>query len=116
VTTETWILVVWWIGLIGAVPPTLLILKEAALVLAALSNIRFLADRTAEAARGIAAHVEVVPRLPAALGGLDALVDAAGRLSAASTSLAGAVEATLAPSRLERLGHWIRHWVAGRRD
>lgn len=114
-TAEAWVLVVWWIGLIGALPPTLVILKEARLVLAALANIRILADRTAQAARGIAAHVEPVPRLTGVLGNVEPLTVASDRLSAASVSLAKAVNTTLGPSTLERLGGWIVKWVAGRR-
>lgn len=60
---EAAILVIWWIGLIGALVVTLIILKEVALVLKALKDIHYLAVRTETAARGIADHVAVGGRL-----------------------------------------------------
>jgi hypothetical protein len=59
----TAIQVVWWIGLIGALPATLVILKEVTLVLRALRDIHRLAVITRMAARGVAANLECVPRL-----------------------------------------------------
>ncbi len=114
-TAETWILVLWSIGLIGALPPTLVILKEARLVLGTLADIRLLADRTAEAARGIAKHVEPVPDLSAALGSPEPLYEALNRVSTASSGLAEAVDEKLGRSGVERLGNWIVQWITGRR-
>ena len=57
--------VVWWIGLVGALGATLVILKEVALVLRALRDIHRLAIITRRAARGVAANLECVPRLAA---------------------------------------------------
>ncbi len=63
---ETAIQVVWWIGLIGALILTLVILKEAALLLRVLRDIHQLAELTREAARGVAGNVGVAPKLAGA--------------------------------------------------
>jgi hypothetical protein len=60
---RTAILVVWWIGLLGALVPTLVILKESFLVIGALQDILRLARLTAGAARGVAANTVAVPAL-----------------------------------------------------
>ena len=63
--------VVWWIGLVGALVPTLVIVKEAFLVVGMLQRILTLARSTEVAAQGIAAHV-----LPAAkLQGVTEIVE-----------------------------------------
>lgn len=111
----TWILVVWWIGLIGALGLTVIILKEARLVLGALRDIQRLADRTATAARGIAEHVAPVPDLPSALGNQEPLLTASRRLAAAAGKFEQAVEAQLGPSAIGRLGAWVTQWLTGRR-
>jgi hypothetical protein len=114
-TTETWVLIVWSIGLIGALPPTLVILKEVRLILGTLSDIRVLAERTAAAAQGVARHVEPIPGLAATLGEPEAMMRASHRVSAASSALADAVGDTLGPSGLERLGSWLARWITGGR-
>jgi hypothetical protein len=55
--------VVWWIGLIGALGATLVILKEVTLVLRALRDIHRLGIITRRAARGVAMNLECMPRL-----------------------------------------------------
>ncbi len=55
--------IVWWIGLVGALLLTLLILREVELVLRSLRDILRLSVYTRDAARGIAGNVEVVPSL-----------------------------------------------------
>ena len=62
----TGIQVVWWIGLIGALRPTFVIVKEVALVLRALRDIHRLAGFTRDAARGLASNMAVVPTLAGA--------------------------------------------------
>lgn len=54
---ETAIEVIRWIGLVGAVCLTLVILKEVFLILRTLSNIRRLSERIHEASSGIAEHI-----------------------------------------------------------
>ena len=61
---RTAILVVWTIGLLGAVPATLTVLKLAQLVVSALLDIGRLATLTRDAARGVAHNVAPVPTLP----------------------------------------------------
>jgi hypothetical protein len=60
---ETAIQVVWWIGLIGALVLTLVILKEVMLVLRVLRDIHQLAELTRTAARGVAGNVGEAPKL-----------------------------------------------------
>jgi hypothetical protein len=60
---ETAIQIVWWIGLIGALPATLLILKEVALVIRVLRHILELAELTRDAARQIEHNTAVIPEL-----------------------------------------------------
>jgi hypothetical protein len=60
---ETAIQVVWWIGLIGALPATLLIVKEVALVARVLRHILELAELTREAAQQLERNVAVIPEL-----------------------------------------------------
>jgi hypothetical protein len=59
----TTIEIIWWIGLIGALPATLLILKEVALLLRELQQILKLAEFTRDAARQIARNTAVIPQL-----------------------------------------------------
>ena len=70
--------VVWWIGILGALPATLVIVKESLLVIAMLRRILLLADRTHVAAQGIVVHVSAVPKLQGA-GDLVATLDNALR-------------------------------------
>ena len=79
--------IVWWVGLLGALLATLVVLKEVALVLRALRDIRELAGMTREAAEGIARNLEPIEGLNALAGpasGLDQgtrkLADAAARI------------------------------------
>ena len=75
------IAIVWWIGLLGALAATVVVLKEVALVLRALRDIRELAGRTREAAEGIARNVESIE-------GLGALAGPVGELDAGTRALA----------------------------
>ena len=68
--------VIWWVGLVGALIPTVVILKEVALIVRELRHILQLAQLTHRAAEGVAAHVQVVPRM-------GALAEPAGELSEA---------------------------------
>ena len=63
---RTAIEVIWWIGLLGALVPTLVILKEVSLLLRVLTDIHRLGIYTRDAARGIAINVDVAPQLIAA--------------------------------------------------
>ena len=60
---RTAIAIVWWMGLIGALVPTLVIVKEALLVIGTLRRILHLAEATHLAAQGIVVHLAAVPRL-----------------------------------------------------
>ena len=73
--------IAWWIGLLGALAATLVVLKEVALVLRALRDIRELAGLTREAAEGIARNVEPIR-------GLDALAGPVGSLDQGTRKLA----------------------------
>ena len=55
--------IIWWIGIIGALVPTLVILKEALLVIGALRGILRLAEATHVAAQGIGVHVHPAEKL-----------------------------------------------------
>ena len=79
--------IIWWVGLLGALLATLVVLKEVALVLRALRDIRELAGMTRGAAEGIARNVEPIGGLGALAGpvrGLDEetrkLADVAARI------------------------------------
>lgn len=113
---DQWILVVWWVGLLGALVPTLIILKEVALVVGVLGEIRRLAERTGAAADGIAAHLAPVPTLPVGTEPGEPLLAAAQRLKAASRALEEGMQARLGSSAVARLGQWIAGWVAARRE
>ena len=63
---RTAIEIIWWIGLLGALPPTLIIIKEVVLMLRVLKDIHTLGVYTRDAARGIASNVAVAPQLAAA--------------------------------------------------
>lgn len=60
---ETAIIVVWSLGLIVALIATMVILKQVSMILGVLQGIHRLGEITRDAARGIAANVEVVPDL-----------------------------------------------------
>jgi hypothetical protein len=89
---ETALLAIWWIGLIGALPATIVLLKRASLVIGALRDIHRLAVLTARSARDIGGTLEAIPRLAALEEATRGLPDAARRLAAA----AGLVEGVLA--------------------
>jgi hypothetical protein len=59
----TAILVVWWIGLLGALVATLVILKQVAVLLRTLHHIHELAEHTRVAAAHLAGHVGSTPSL-----------------------------------------------------
>lgn len=82
---ETVVLVVWTVGLVGALVATLVILKEAALVLQTLRHILALARRTSEAAEGVARNL-------AAVRGLRDVHAPAGEAREAAVALGRAVE------------------------
>jgi hypothetical protein len=58
------IIAVWTIGLVGAVIPTIVILKLGMLVIVVLRDILTLSDFTAAAADGIAANVAPIESIP----------------------------------------------------
>jgi sorbitol-specific phosphotransferase system component IIC len=79
--------VVWWIGLIGALIPTLIILKEVALVLRTITDIYRLARITRDAARGVATNVSVIPSLAALTDPLAQLRSGTGALVVAAATI-----------------------------
>jgi len=56
----------WWIGLVGALAATAVIVKESLLVIGTLRRMYALAERTHIAARGIVVHLAAAPRLAGA--------------------------------------------------
>ena len=90
---RTAILVVWWVGLLGALVPTLVILKQSLLVIGTLQDILRLARLTADAARGIAANTVAVSALQG-VGALLQPVDASlGEVAAALGQVAARLDA-----------------------
>ena len=79
--------VIWWIGLIGALVATLVILKEVGLVLRALRDIHRLAVITRQAGAGVAANVRPIPELAPLPGRARALVTAHAALRVAAAAL-----------------------------
>ena len=90
--------IVWWVGLFGALAATLAVLKEVALVLRALRDIRELAGMTREAAEGIARNVEPIQGLGALAGPVSSLDEGTRKLAEVAThieqQLAGTVPAS----------------------
>jgi hypothetical protein len=58
------ILVIWAIGLAGALVPTIVILKLSRLVISTLHDLLALSRAIGVAARGIDKHASIVPTLP----------------------------------------------------
>jgi sorbitol-specific phosphotransferase system component IIC len=84
---EIAIQLVWWIGLIGALIPTLIILKEVALVLRTLGEIHRLACLTRDAAHGVASNVSVIPSLGVLSEPLVQLRSATGEMVMAAATI-----------------------------
>ena len=82
------ILVIWSVGLIGALLATLAILKQVALVLRTLVDVRRLAVITRDAARGIRSNVRAIRRLD----GLEAPVRELGEATSALAAAAASIE------------------------
>jgi hypothetical protein len=92
---RTAILVIWWIGLVGALIPTLVILKQAFLVVGTLRDILRLAEHTRTAARGIAANVASVNALGALGDYVRPIPEALGAVSVPLRSVAQQLHAAL---------------------
>lgn len=90
---RTALIVIWWIGLLGALLPTLVILKQASLIVGVLGDIQSLAERTRRAARGIAANVEAVDALSTVEGAIAPLPPMISSLTAALDRLASRLHA-----------------------
>src|ERR671939_693421 len=90
--------IVWWVGLLGALAATLVVLKEVALVLRALRDIRELASLTREAAEGIARNVAPIEGLGALAGPVSSLDEGTRKLAEVAAhieqQLAGTVPAS----------------------
>ncbi len=84
---ETAIQVVWWIGLIGALPATIVLLKQVSLVLRALKAIHQLAVFTREAAQGLATNASAASQLAASEEPARRLREGAGDLASAAASV-----------------------------
>ena len=91
------IAIVWWLGLLGALVATLVVLKEVALVLRALRDIRELASLTREAAQGIARNVEPIQGLGALAGPVGSLDQGTRKLVEVAAHIEQQVDA-LVPS------------------
>lgn len=81
---ETAIQVVWWIGLIGALVLTLIVLKQVAVLLRVLRDIQQLAELTREAARGLAGNAAASARLAHASGRASGFRDSVHALARAA--------------------------------
>lgn len=57
---------VWWIGVLGALAATAVIVKESLLVIGTLRRMHGLAERTHIAARGVVVHLAAAPQLAGA--------------------------------------------------
>jgi hypothetical protein len=94
---------VWWLGLLGALVATLVVLKEVALVLRALRDIRELAGLTREAAEGIARNVEPTKGLGALGGPVGSLDEGTRKLADVAARIEQQLDA-LAPSTAGKTG------------
>ena len=81
---ETTTQLVWWVGLVGALLLTLIILKEVALLHKVLRDIFELAKRTRDASLGIAAHTVAAQEVAGLSQTASALPPAARNLAAAA--------------------------------
>lgn len=97
------ILVVWAIGLIGALIATLAILKEVALILRALRDIEDLGKLTLDASREIGANVAAIQKLDSVGEPVARLGAAVQRLDQATTELDQSLR-SLAPQTAARGG------------
>ena len=93
---RTAIEIVWWIGLLGALVPTAVIVKEALLVIGTLRRIRQLAEHTRVAAQGIVVHLQPVPRLQGAGDIVKELDDVIGEAAGALSGVAQRLEREVA--------------------
>jgi hypothetical protein len=84
---ETAIQVIWWIGLVGALIATVVILKQVVLILRVLRGIHRLAVLTRTASQGIARNVATAPRLGATTESARGLRDAVHALAVAADSI-----------------------------
>lgn len=92
----TGVQIVWWIGLVGALLITLVILREVEMVLRSLHDIHRLAEFTRDAAQGIEKNVEVVPGLADVAGPAGQILAGSRRLKEISQAIA---EKLAGPSR-----------------
>ena len=91
---HTAIVTVWAIGLVGALVPTVVILKLGLLVIAALRDILRLSTLTGDAAAGLAQNVSTIPQLPDLTGAGAELRRLAEGAGTALGSIARQIEAT----------------------
>lgn len=98
---ETGIQVVWWIGLVGALLATYVVLQQVFSILRTLRNIHRLAELVREAAQGIATNAAAGSRLRALEEPARALRQSAGTLASAATSLERNLYALPADRRLD---------------
>lgn len=97
---ETAIQVVWWIGLVGALIGTLVVLKEVALVLRTLHKIYRLAEFTRKAAEGIVSNVDGISHLAKAEAPAEQLAEAAKLFADATKSFEDQLDAVTGRSRV----------------
>ncbi len=96
---STGIQIVWWIGLVGALLVTLVILREVEMVLRSLHDIHRLAEYTRDAAQGLAKNVEVVPGLASVAEPAGQILDGSRRLKDISQGIAEKLAGLSRPSR-----------------
>ena len=91
--------IVWWIGLIGALLITLVILREVELVLRTLRDINELAKFTRTAAQGIGRNVEIIPGLANVAGPAQEIRQGSGQLAATTQAIEQKLASLLPGSR-----------------
>jgi hypothetical protein len=79
--------ITWAIGLVGILIPTIIVLKQVAVILHVLKDIEKLGARTLEAARGIRANVAVLGNLPIVKDPVISVRESTAAISAAADSL-----------------------------
>ncbi len=84
---NTAILAVWWVALIGAIVLIIVMLKLVFLIIRAERDILELAQKTAVAARGIAANTSTISKLETAQGSAVKIASAAKAIESNTASI-----------------------------
>ena len=87
------VIIVWIVGLLGALAATLVILKLSQLVIRVLIDIARLARFTDDAAQGIASNVSIIATLPDLGPGAEALTATAQKIGGALNAVSRRIAA-----------------------